>query len=81
MENGGIKARQKRLEEGADIAKNLSEARKFTAAILVSNGIHALDNPDLVAHIHEKKRVQEEAATQKEATDRNILLGTIIKVA
>ena len=32
-------------------------------------------------HIHEKKRVQEEAATQKEATDRNRLLGTISKVA
>ena len=65
MRNGGIKARQKRLEEGADIAKNLSEARKVTAGVLVSNGIQALDNPDLVAHIHENKLVQEEASMQK----------------
>ena len=71
MRNGGIEARQKRLEEGADIANNLSESRKFTAGVLVSNGIHALDNPALVAHIHEKKRLQEEAATEKEATDSN----------
>ena len=81
MRNGGIKARQKRLEEGADIAKNLSEARKVTAGVLVSNGIHALDNPALVAHIHKKKQVQEEAATEKEATDRNRLIGLISKVA
>ena len=52
MRNGGIEARQKRLEEGADIAKNLSEVRRVTSGVLVLNGIHDLDNPALVAHIH-----------------------------
>ena len=59
MRNSGIKARQKILEEGADIGENLKEARKFTDGVLVSNGIHSLNNPALVAHIRYKKRVEE----------------------
>ena len=55
MRNGGIEARQKRLEEGAYIGKNLKEARKVTAGVLVSNGIHSLNYPTLVAHILNKK--------------------------
>ena len=38
-------------------SKNLKEARKVTAGVLVSNGIHSLNNPALVAHIRDKKRV------------------------
>ena len=59
MRNGGIEARQKRLEEGADIGKNLKEERKVTAGVPVSNGIHSLNDPDLVAHIRDKKLVKE----------------------
>ena len=55
MRNGGIESSQKILEEGADIGKNLKGARKVNADILVSNGIHSLNNPDLVAHICDKK--------------------------
>ena len=61
MQNGGIGARQKRLEEGADIGKNLKGVVKFTFGVLVSNGIHSLNNPALLAHIHDKKQVEEEA--------------------
>ena len=57
MRNGGIEAHQKRLEESKDIGKNLMEARKFTAGVLVSNVIHYLNDPALVAHIRNKKRV------------------------
>ena len=39
MRNGGIEACQKRLEEGADIGKNLMETRKVTAGVIVSNGM------------------------------------------
>ena len=55
MQNDGIIARQKRLEEGVDIVKNLKEERKFTAGFLVLNGIHSLNDPSLVAHTHKNK--------------------------
>ena len=58
MRNGGIEARQKRLEKVADIGKNSMEARKVTAGVLVSNVIHSLNGPALVAHIHDEKRVE-----------------------
>ena len=58
MLNGGIKDHQKRLEEGADIVKNLKEAKKVTAGVIVSNGMHFLNNPALVAHMRDKKRVE-----------------------
>ena len=61
MRNGGIEARQKILEEGTDIVNNLMEAGKFTAGVLVLNGIHPLKDPALVAHIRDKKKVEEEA--------------------
>ena len=81
MRNGGIEAHQKRFEEGADIGKNLKEARKFTAGVLVLNGIYSLINPALVAHIHNKKRVEEEAGKEKAKTERNSLQDLIIKLA
>ena len=81
MQNGGIEARQKRLEEGADIGNNLKEARKVTAGVLVSNGIHSLNGPALVAHIRDKKRVEEEAGKEKSTTDRNRPQDLISKVA
>ena len=65
MQNGGIITHQKRLEEGADNGKNLKEARKVTAGVLVSNGIHSLNDPALVAHIRNKKRVEGEAGKKK----------------
>ena len=37
------------------------DARIVTADVLVLNGIHSLNNPALVAHIRDKKRVGEEA--------------------
>ena len=55
MRNGGIKYRQKILGEGSKIGKNLKEARKVTAGVLVSNIIHSLNYPALVAHIRDKK--------------------------
>ena len=58
MRNGGIEAHQKRLEESADIGNNLMEAGKGTTGVLVSNGIHSLNDPALVAHIRDKKRVE-----------------------
>ena len=81
MQNGGIEARQKRLEEVIDIVKNLKEARKVTAGVLVSNGIHSLNDPALVAHIRDKKRVEEEAGKEKANMDRNCLQDLISKVA
>ena len=41
------------------------ESRKDTAGVLVSNGIHSLNDPALGAHIHKKKRVEEEAGKLK----------------
>ena len=81
MRNGGIEACQNRLEEGADIVKNLKEAKKVTADVIVSNGIHSLNDPALVAHIRNKKRVEGEAGTKKETTYRNRLQDLISKVA
>ena len=81
MQNGGIEARQKRLEEVIDIVKNLKEARKVTAGVLVSNGIHSLNDPSPVAHIFDKKRFEEEAGKDKATTDRNCLQDLISKVA
>ena len=57
------------------------EARKVTAGVLASNGIHPLNDPALVAHICKKKRVEEEAGKEKATMDRNRLRGLIIKVA
>ena len=65
MRNGGIEAYQKRLEECADIVKNLKGARKVTAGVLMSNGIHSLNDPALVAHIRDKIQVEEEAVRKK----------------
>ena len=61
--------------------KNLKEAVKVTAGVLVLNGIYSLINPALVAHIHNKKRVEEEAGKEKSTTDRNCLKYLIIKVS
>ena len=57
---------QKRLEECADIGKNLMEARKVTVGVIVSNGLHSLNDPALVAHIRDKKRVEEESGKEKQ---------------
>ena len=81
MRNGGIEAHQKRLEESADIGNNLMEAGKGTTGVLVSNGIHSLNDPALVAHIRDKKRVEEEAGKEKANMDRNCLQDLISKVA
>ena len=81
MQNGGIGARQKRLEEGAYIGKNLKGVVKVTVGVLVSNGIHSLNDPDMVAHICDKKRVEEESGKEKSNTDRNFLQYLISKVA
>ena len=81
MRNGGIEVRRKRLEEGADIGKNSRDTRKVTAGVLVSNGIHSLNNPDLAAIFHKKKQVQTEVATEKEITERKRLWDLISKVA
>ena len=75
MRNSGIKARQKILEEGADIGENLKEARKVTAGVLV------LNDPALVVYIQDKKQVEEEAGKEKSTTDRNRLQDFISKVA
>ena len=55
MRNGGIKARQKILEENTDIGKNLMEARKLTSVVPLLNVIHSLNDPSLVAHTHKNK--------------------------
>ena len=61
--------------------KRYLEARKVTAGVLVLNGIHSLNDPALVAHIRDKKRVEEEAGKEKSKTDRNRLQDLIGKVA
>ena len=55
--------------------------RRVTAGVLVSNGIHSLDDPALVAHTRDKKRVEEEAGKGKSTTARNCLQIFISKVA
>ena len=65
MQNGGIEACQKGLKEGAEIGKNLKETRKVTANVLVYNGIHSLNDPALLEHIRDKKRVEEEAGKEE----------------
>ena len=60
--------------------KNLKETRKVTAGVFVLNGIHYLNDPALVAHICDKKRVEEESGKEKETTDRNCLQDLISKV-
>ena len=47
----------------------------------MSNGIHPLNNPTLVAHIHDKKRLDEQADKEKATKDRNRLKYLISKVA
>ena len=81
MRNGGIEALQNRLEESADIGKNLMEARKVTAGVLVSNGINSLNDPTLVAHICKKKRVEEDSGKEKATMDRNRLQDLISKLS
>ena len=55
------------------------EARKATAGVLASNGIHSLNNPDMVAHIRDKKRVEQEVGKEKATTDMICLRYLIIK--
>ena len=81
MRNGGIESRQKRLEVVADIVNYLKEVIKVTAGVLVLNGIHSLNKPALVAHIRDKKRVEEESGKEKSSTDWNCLRDLISKVA
>ena len=81
MRNCDIEVRQNILEESADIGKNLKEARKVTAGVLVSNEIHPLNDPTLVAHIRDKKRLDEQADKEKATKDRNRLKYLISKVA
>ena len=47
----------------------------------MSNGIHSLNDPALVAHIRDKKQVEDEAGKEKANTDRNRLQYLISKVS
>jgi hypothetical protein len=78
--NGGIARRQHRLEDGTEAIASLEDAKRITSGLLVSNGIHSLNNP----MVQERIRVKQQEAVDGLATGvrkkRRDLLDRIDKV-
>jgi hypothetical protein len=55
MRNGGIEERKRKLEEGSNALNAMKQAKKLSSGVMVSQGIHSLDNLDLLEAIRVRK--------------------------
>jgi len=54
--NGGIDERRKRkLEESTDVLKAMTDAKRLSPGMVVSQGTHSLDNLDLLEAINARR--------------------------
>jgi hypothetical protein len=65
MRNGGIEERKRKLEAGSNALKSMKEAKRLSSGVMVAQGIHSLDNPDLLQAIQVRR--SEAAAKELEA--------------
>ena len=54
----GKKGRSETKRKGDTILQNLKEAKKLTAGVMASNGIHSLRDPRFLEAYNEKRRVK-----------------------
>lgn len=52
---GGVEQNQVNLAKGVDTLKDVDEARRMSAGIMVANGIHCLNHPTVVGRIRTKR--------------------------
>ena len=74
MRNGGIERHQERLREGTSARATLEEAKRVTSGIMVGNGYHSLNNPDLLTKINQ----QEEVTLNKQIDDARKKRGGLL---